>query len=142
MFNKIFLILYALFLFAITAFASNWIDIGNNMYIDVMSIANYKQNNIYSVWVKCNGNTEMEKISGEKIEFCLIMFLINCYTKESTIKSFAAYDNKGKSVGSYTYKDYELDWTPIYPNSTSEILYYLTSLASKNRKATNGRNIK
>lgn len=123
MIKKFVLILYII-TFLINPALAEWVDIGNNMYLDSTHISKYNkiygQNHIHSIWVKIYNITELEKVIGKKAEYAIGMYLINCKTKEFAAKSVVFYENKSKVADSHTYGDYELNWMPIYPDSNAE----------------------
>ncbi len=129
--KKILLFIILLLCNISTVYAIAWVQVdNNNNYIDKDSIKIYV--NDYSTydydkrifWTKHVGNEfyqEIEKIIKKKIAFTLSQYIIDYKKQAIAVKTVVAYDINGQVISSCTYKDFQLDWNAIIPNSTAEL---------------------
>ena len=124
-----------LFLFQMQVNAASWVKVYDYTYIDKDSI-NYYVNDYGTkvfdkkvFWTKSDGppkNFEKnEKILNKKISYELAKWVVNTKTNEIAVKSQAIYGEDGRTVYSNTYKDYQLQWRTILPDSKSEYWCFL-----------------
>lgn len=129
-------ILIVLCLLLLPVYASTWVQIGDNSYIDKDNIRyyvnDYGNTDFYkkSFWIKLyNDNSdnfkEYEKISDKKIKYIIYKNIIDFNKNSSSIKSTTMYDENGNVIHSYTYKDYEIQWNSIIPDTIGEMWYEL-----------------
>lgn len=116
---------------AITScYATSWIQIDDNNFIDKDSIKIYVDDNGYMnynkriFWTKYKGNDiykDLEKITNKKIEYGLSQNIVDYSNNTIAIKAGIAYDKEGKPVSSYSYQDFQLEYSSIAPNSNAEL---------------------
>lgn len=110
-------------------YASTWVQIDENSYIDKDSIKYYTNDrgvydfNKKTFWIKSVGN-DIYKNSrvefADEIAYDLTLNVINYSNNTIALKSVIIYDEEGISLNSYTFEDYQLEWNVIVPNSNSE----------------------
>lgn len=110
-------------------YATTWVQIDENSYIDKDSIKNYTNDsgdydfNKKTFWIKSVGN-DIYKNSrvefADEIAYDLTLNVINYSNNTIALKSVIIYDEEGISLNSYTFEDYQLEWNVIVPNSNSE----------------------
>lgn len=125
--KKFFLLMVLLFCtFFIQANATTWVQVDDNDYIDKDSIHYYiDDNKAYDFdkkifWLKSTANSaypDLEVVIKKKISYGLSQYIIDFSNDSIAIKSGAIYDDNGKVLTSYNYRDYELDWHSIIPSS-------------------------
>ena len=140
--NKLILLIVVYLLgFTLPTFAtSNWVQIGNKMYIDTNSVRkenyfNSNYNNYYSVWIKWLNDGSKKFLNTEnyyktKIWYTLQQNYIDCKNKRLSWKSYIAYDLKGNVVESITQNDYNLLFYSIAPGTTGDLMYGYVCQAS------------
>ena len=129
---------------AITScYATSWVQLDDNNFIDKDSIKFYVDSNgniNYNkriFWIKDNGNGgygEIEKITGSKIEYGMTQYIIDYSNNTIALKTGATYDKDGKPISSYSYQDSRLKYNSIIPNSNAE---FWAELVNKPRKLKN-----
>ena len=128
--KKLFLLFFMLLCSSfLRTYATTWVQIDENHYIDKDSIKYYtNENGIYdfnkkTFWIKSVGN-DIYKNSriefSDEIAYGLALYIINYSNNTITAKSGTIYNEEGKPLNSYTLKDFQLDWQVIVPNSNSE----------------------
>lgn len=129
-------ILFTFFMLCLNTQATTWIKIDDNEYIDKDNISyyvnDYSQMNFNAkiFWYKYDNNNnklfkDLEKDAKRKISYALLQYIIDTNQKKIATKSIIFYDKQGDSVLNYTYKDFELDWDTIVPNSKADLWYEL-----------------
>ena len=112
----------------VRANATTWVQIDDNYYIDKDSIHYYiDDNKAYDFdkkifWVKNTDNDsykDLETNIKKSISFEVIQFIIDFSNDSITTKSAVVYDDYGKVVTSYNYRDCELNWQSIIPSSNA-----------------------
>lgn len=127
--KKILLTLGLLTITVLPVLAANWVILNPTeaLYLDTTSISKYNfygRNNIYSMWTKnLNNNSHSDLKSTTSFNSFMGMHLIDCNTKETTIKSGTWYDSNGQNIQSITIDNYQLKWEPIIPGSVGEAMY-------------------
>lgn len=132
--KKLNLLLIGLIISILPTFAtSNWVQIGNKMYIDTNSVRkeNYSDsnyNNFYSVWIKCLNDGSKNFLNSEsyyktKIWFSLQQYYVDCKNKRATWKSYIIYDLKGNVIENKTQNDYNFLFESIAPGTTGDLMY-------------------
>ena len=110
--------------------AMSWVQIDDNNYIDKDNIKIYKDDyGVYNFdkkifWIKYNGNKiykDIEKIKHVKVAYGLSQYIVDYSKRMLAIKSSIVYNKEGQVITSYTYKDCELRWESIVPNSNGEL---------------------
>lgn len=119
------------------AIASTWIQIDDTEYIDKDSIRTYINDfggieyNKRVFWTKSSKKEgsykDIEKDTKKKVSYSLVQSIIDYSNETIAIKSIALYAIDGSSLISNTYKDFELNWHSIIPNSNGELLARLVS---------------
>ena len=66
-----------------------------------------------------------ETILKKKIAYCNNQWIADITKKSLVVKSGTSYDENGNVVSSYTFKDYELTWNPVVPDSKGEFWFEL-----------------
>lgn len=136
--KKLFLLFFMLLCSSfLRTYASTWVQIDENSYIDKDSIKYYTNDrgvydfNKKTFWIKSVGN-DIYKNSrvefADEIAYDLTLNVINYSNNTIALKSVIIYNEEGKSLNSYTIEDYQLEWHVIVPNSNSE---YLAELVKK-----------
>lgn len=133
--KKFFLILTAFFMLNLPSFATTWVQVGDYEYIDKDSIEYYTDNhgeiqfNKKRYWMKTINHDGLykdeEKILKKKVSYCINQWIIDITKRAYAIKSGTSYDEKGNVVSTYSFKDYELNWNPIVPESKGEFWFEL-----------------
>lgn len=132
--EKLNLLLIGLIISILPTFAtSNWVQIGNKMYIDTNSVRkenyfNSNYNNYYSVWIKWLNDGSKNFLNTEnyyktKIWYTLQQNYIDCKNKRLSWKSYIIYDLKGNIVESKTQNDYNFLFESIAPDTTGDLMY-------------------
>ena len=132
--KKLNLLLIGLIISILPTFAtSNWIQIGNKMYIDTNSVRkenyfNSNYNNYYSVWIKrLNDGSkpflDTESYYKTKIWFSLQQYYVDCQNKRAAFKGYINYDLKSNAVGQNTREDYNFSFDNIAPGTTGDLMY-------------------
>lgn len=128
--KKLFLLFFMLLCSSfLRTYASTWVQIDENSYIDKDSIKYYTNDrgvydfNKKTFWIKSVGN-DIYKNSrvefADEIAYDLTLNVINYSNNTIALKSVIIYDEEGISLNSYTFEDYQLEWNVIVPNSNSE----------------------
>jgi len=133
--KKFLSIIFMILALSLNVQAATWVQVGDYEYIDKDSVEYYiddheeLQFNKKIFWLKIDNknNTfkEVEKDIKRKISYSLQQKIINTTQKKLTTKSIILYDKQDNSVFSYTYKDFELNWSAIVPNTNGEFWYEL-----------------
>ena len=130
--KKLLITLGLLTITVLPVLATDWflVNQDDQMYIDTANISKYNQvyerNNIYSIWMKnFNNNTRYDLGYSERFNYYMIMYLVDCNTKEYTAKTGVAYDDNGSPIThiGFTLNDYQLKWQPIVPESIAAVAY-------------------
>ena len=132
--KKFFIILLLLLTFTnLHSQAATWVQVSDYVYIDRDSIRLYvddygKEDSCKKIfWIKTiNHDNLYEKLQG-KPSHILCQMIIDKAKKCIAHKSFCAYDKKGVVVFSKTYKDFELKWDPVIPDTPGEFLFELVN---------------
>lgn len=88
-------------------------------------------------WTKCVGSDtykELEKSLNKKVSYNISQQIIDYSKQTIAIKASAIYDKDGNVLNSYTYRDFELKWNAIFPESRAEYMSELISKPSVLRK--------
>jgi hypothetical protein len=126
----IILLLVILNITVTSCFAASWVKIDDNNYIDKDSIKSYVDDNGYTdynkriFWTKYEGNgiyEDVEKVTNSDIEYGLSQYVIDYSNNTITTKAGITYDKMGKPISSYSYKDFQLMYESIAPNSNAEL---------------------
>lgn len=136
--KKLFLLFFMLLCSSfLRTYATTWVQIDENSYIDKDSIKYYTNDrgvydfNKKTFWIKSVRN-DIYKNSrvefADEIAYDLTLNVINYSNNTIALKSVIIYNEEGKSLNSYTIEDYQLEWHVIVPNSNSE---YLAELVKK-----------
>ena len=128
--KKLFLLFFMLLCSSfLRTYATTWVQIDENHYIDKDSIKYYTNDrgvydfNKKTFWIKSVGN---DIYNNSRVEFAdeiaygLTLYVINYSNNTIALKSGIIYDEEGISLNSYTFEDYQLEWHVIVPNSNSE----------------------
>lgn len=133
--KKILLLFCICFDFILPAFATNWEQIGDKIYIDADSIERYSERyetedtKKFSFWIKSlnDGSSyfaKMEKAYGKKVWYTLSRDIVDCNEKTIANKSIVVYDLKSQVIDSYESILYSGSWNSIVPDSVGELYYY------------------
>lgn len=136
--KKLFLLFFMLLCSSfLRTYATTWVQIDENSYIDKDSIKYYTDDrgvydfNKKTFWIKSVGN-DIYKNSrvefADEIAYDLTLNVINYSNNTIALKSVIIYNEEGKTLTSYTFKDFQLEWNVIVPSSNSE---YLAELVKK-----------
>ena len=128
--KKLFLLFFMLLCSSfLRTYAATWVQIDENHYIDKDSIKNYTNDsgdydfNKKTFWLKYVGNDIYKNSNieqADEIFYGLTLYVINYSNNTIALKSGTLYNEEGKTLTSYTFKDFQLDWHVIVPNSNSE----------------------
>ena len=127
--KKILLIVFILICNVLSVPARTWVQVDDYNYIDKDSIKVYVNDygtydyNKRVFWIKYAGNDiykEIEKLNNKKVSYGLSQYIIDYQKQTIATKAGASYDKEGQIVSSYTYKDFQLEWGSIIPNSNAE----------------------
>ena len=107
------------------SYAQTWVHVDQYNYIDKDSIKTYI--NDYgdydytkkTFWLK-SIDTQKYKDINKKVDYCLVLYIINYQKQLITVKASFAYDKDGKIVLSETFSDHQLNWDAIVPGSFGE----------------------
>lgn len=134
--KKVYLLIITLLFLSIPAFATNWYQLQDKIYIDLDSIQPYNaqfglsnnQTNTYIFWSKelnTNSNTfkDIENIYHKKFWFVMNREVINCNNQTMGLTSYADYDLNGNVLGSHEYDNYQIKWYSIVPDTISNLFY-------------------
>ena len=128
--KKLFLLFFMLLCSSfLRTYATTWVQIDENSYIDKDSIKYYTNDrgvydfNKKTFWIKSVGN-DIYKNSrvefADEIAYDLTLNVINYSNNTIALKSVIIYNKEGISLNSYSFEDYQLEWNVIVPNSNSE----------------------
>ena len=133
--KKFSLFLLAFLMLALNVQATTWVQVGDYEYIDKDSVEYYindrgeMQFNKKTYWMKTINHDglykEAEKISKKKISYSKDQWIADITKKSIAVKSGISYDKEGNVVSSYSFQDYELNWSPIVPESKGELWFEL-----------------
>ena len=134
----LYFVLILLFAVINFAFAADWVQIAEKVYLDESSLSeynyryNYDKDLILSVWEKkLNDGTQhwkdIEKILGKKLWYNNSLFVANCSKKQIAIKSSVYYDLKGNVA--HSHENNYLEWHSIVPETVGEYEYMLVCSA-------------
>lgn len=59
-------------------------------------------------------------MNNKKVSYGLSQYIIDYQKQAIATKAGTTYDKDGQVVSSYTYKDFQLEWGSIIPNSNAE----------------------
>ena len=113
-----------------SCFATTWVQVDNNEYIDKDSIKTYIDDhgdinyNKRVFWTKYVGNDvfkNTEKLLDKEIAYILSQMIIDYSNNTIATKSSTVYDVDGKSLFSFTNKDFQLHYDSIKPNSVAAL---------------------
>lgn len=118
---------------------SNWVQVGEKVYIDTNSIRK-EENSIskYSYWYKwLNDKSELfslgeKSFPDKKIWYILQQEIIDCEKKQATVKSHYTYDINNFVLFTETYPEYKQNWMSIPPDSFLDLCY--NYICNKNNK--------
>jgi len=111
-------------------FGASWVQIDENHFIDKDSIKIYVDDNGYInhnkriFWIKDkdeNTYKDVEKLTGKNIEYGLSQYIIDYSNNTITTKAGLTYNKDGNVVSNYSYKDFQLKYDSIAPNSNAEL---------------------
>ncbi len=115
---KKFIIILLLLTTTLPAQATNWLQISQYDYIDLDSISNIEikeRSNTKSVWTKSyNDGTSTYR---PDVYYLQARLLIDCNTKENTIKSGWSYDKNHNIIQQANFDNNLLEWNSYIPNS-------------------------
>lgn len=133
--KKVFFVFTAFLVFSLQSHATAWVQVSDNEYIDKDSIEYYINDQSETkfdkktYWVKRfyseDSFKDIEKITKKKVAYCLIQEVLDMTQKRYAIKSIVVYDKDGNSIYPIMYKDYQLEWNTIIPDSYGELRYNL-----------------
>ncbi len=106
-------------------FASKWVDIFENQYLDFDSIVPTYTTNVISFWIKKYPANKKEKFENKKYLFSVHKMDIDCKNKKSRISATAVYDKNRKLI----YNTEEVsNWDLIIPDTYADGYYRLFCL--------------
>ena len=134
--KKVFIILILLLLcMNLPSQAATWVQVSDYVYIDKDSIGYYIDDNgkedtcKKTFWRKeinhDNLYKDVEQILKKEISYQLNQEIIDTTKKRWTAKSRMLYDKNGSVVFRTIYKDFELEWNPVVPESNGEFYFEL-----------------
>ena len=134
--KKILMILLLTIVIILPTYATNWVQVGEKLYIDTDSIEPYVNDygniepNRYSYWTKnLNDGSESwrksEKFYNKKIWYYTFKEIIDINRKSISSKSFVIYDLKSNVIQISEQRDYNLEWQSIVPDSVGDLKLYL-----------------
>lgn len=130
---KKFLLLLALLLMSMPAYATYWYEYSHKSYIDLDSLK--KNNNIAFVWVKILNDGNYEPINNKKVWFTQNSMYIDLKNKQTALKDVYYYDLNNKVIDSYTFD--KTQWNTIVPDSMGEDLYNIINKYPRIKTFTN-----
>lgn len=130
---KKFLLLLALWLMSMPAYATYWYEFSEKAYIDLDSIK--KSNNIGFAWVKLLNNGNIEPINNKKVWYAMNTIYVDLKRQKTAIKDIYFYDLNNKKIEDHTFET--LDWGIIIPDSMGESLYNIIEKYPRLEKLTN-----
>ena len=140
--KKIFFVCVLSLIVCTSAFATTWIQIDDTDYMDKDSIKYYIDDHgstsisKKTVWMKDinmdnPGYKEIEKLTNKHISYVLSQCIFDFKNNTKAIKAGIIYDKNGNPISQYSFKDFQLEWSPIAPNSKAE---YWAKLVKSPRK--------
>lgn len=133
---KKFLLLLALLLMSMPAYATYWYEFAEKSYIDLDSVK--KHNNIGFAWVKLLNNGDIEPINNKKVWYSMNTVYADLKNKKTAIKDIYFYDLENKKVDDISFET--LDWSIIVPDSKGEKVYDILYKYPRLEKLTNEQN--
>lgn len=117
------------------SFATTWVQVGDHEFIDKDNIKYYVNDHgtiqyaQKTYWFKMynydDSYKRTEKDLGKKVSYVVNQRIIDTNKKAIATKATVLYDEQGQFLANYTWKDYELSWTAIVPNTNGEFWYEL-----------------
>lgn len=141
--KKILILLLLTVATVLPTFAVNWVQISDKAYIDTDSIEPYVDDfgnikaNQYCYWEKrlndgSNYYKETEKDYNRKIWYIKSKGVIDINKKTFAPKYAVLYDLKENIIDTYRFKDSELSWTDIIPDTVGyEVLYVVKTVMNR-----------
>ncbi len=124
--NKI-IILWSVLLFAVPAYATNWVEVASGTYIDIDSIKrNVSQGELITIyWVKdLNRRAKIEELLNKKTSKVIHKEVTYCGRRINIILESYVYDEQDSLIRSYTFYDVgTLNHRSIVPDSVGEAIY-------------------
>lgn len=110
--------------FGLCAFAANWTQISNKIYLDVSGIMpDTTQNGVYTFWTKelNDGNNDFvisERKYSQKIWYDLVRYSVNCSSRKIRMEDILVYGLKNNLLG--TESGSNNGWHTVPPESVVE----------------------
>lgn len=113
------LTLFLLLVSATPVFATNWLQVGYKIWIDLDSIKSSA--GITSAWFKDLNPGDWDNYNNKKIWYRLNLIDFKCSQKQISAAAYAIYDLKGNLLDSDNWNSYS--WQPVIPDSVGEYKY-------------------
>jgi len=134
--KKFLIILLLMLTIILPTFATNWVQVGEKIYMDTDTIEpfiddyGHRVPNQYSYWVKILNNNSsniksIEKRYNKKIWYTMYKEVIDLNRKTSAMKFFTHYDLKDAPIVGQEIDSILMDWTSIIPNTVGELEYMI-----------------
>ncbi len=137
--KRLFLTFLLFLVTSTTTFATTWVQISDNEYIDKDSIKYYINDNGTTNYYKKvfwlqnltnDDNKNIKQITNKPVAFSVAQLVIDYQNNTTALKAGIMYDKEGQPISSFTLKDVELEWRSIVPSSKAD---YLSNLVKSPR---------
>lgn len=129
---KKFLLLLALWLMSMPAYATYWYEYSHKAYVDLDSLK--KDKNTAFVWVKLLNDGNISPVNNKKVWFTQNSMYIDLKNKRTAIKDVYYYDLNNNQINSYNLD--KLQWDIIVPDTMAELLYETVKKYPRYEKVT------
>ena len=129
---KKFLLLLALWLISMPAYATYWYEYSHKAYVDLDSLI--KDKNTAFVWVKLLNDGNINPVDNKKVWFTQNSVYIDLKNKKTAIKDVYYYDLNNNEIKSYNLD--KLQWDIIVPDTMAELLYETVKKYPRYEKVT------
>ena len=129
---KKFLLLLALLLMSMPAYATYWYEYSHKSYVDLDSLK--KDKNTAFVWVKLLNDGNISPVDNKKVWFTQNSMYIDLKNKRTAIKDVYYYDLNNNQIKSYNLD--KLQWDIIVPDTMAELLYETVKKYPRYEKVT------
>ena len=142
--KKILMILLLTIATILPTYATNWVQVGQKVYMDIDTIEPFIDDyghvvpNQYLFWRKTlnDGNFKaLEKTLNKKIWYSLSKCVVDINRKSWATKFFVIYDLKDKPITQEEYNSALMDWQSIIPNTVGDLELYTV------KKFINGKSL-
>ncbi|MFR1672358.1 MAG: surface-adhesin E family protein [Candidatus Gastranaerophilaceae bacterium] len=122
------IVLCFLILLAMPAVATEWMQIGPKVWLDLST--RDQHGNIVSAWVKSLNDGSFKLLENQKVYYHITRYNANCSNRTLSISSSVAYNYKKDVMARYDVSDKSFlwNWDAVVPDTFGEHIY--TALCS------------